>query len=396
MKILVITNLFPNKIEPQRATYNRQQMFMLSKLCELKVVAPISWFPLKRFFEGDIKSSEIPSNEVIEGIETFHPKYFMTPKIGRSLYGIMFFFSILMPVLRIYKTFKFDIIFATWAYPDSFASVLISKLLKKPIITKVHGTDINEYAELWLRRRMIRFTLNNSCCVISVSQDLRDKMIEIGVKPEKVKVIYNGIDSDIFKPLDKMDIRRELGIDINKKVILFVGNLKPVKGLIYLIEAFAGIVDCSQNIVLILIGAGELKKELEDEIKKHGIENCVQILGTKSHKEIPKWMNACDLLCLPSLNEGVPNVILEALACGIPVVASNVGGIPEIQTSKEYGILVSPKNSEELQKAILDCLNKSWDREAISKYSARFSWENNAEMIYHEMVNVLIESKSNA
>jgi len=388
MRVLVITNLFPNKLEPERATYNRQQMSMLSKLCELKVTAPIAWFPFKSFIEKDHTYSQIPKKEIIEGIETFHPKYIMTPKIGRSLYGVMFFLSILVPVLKIYKTFKFDIIFATWAYPDSFAAVLISKLFRKPIITKVHGTDINEYAEFWLRRRLIRFTLNNSCCVISVSQALRNRMIEIGVKPEKIKVIYNGIDADIFKLLDKTDARKELGIDISKKVILFVGNLKPVKGLTYLIKGFAGIANSSQNVVLILIGEGELRKELEDEIKKHGIENCVQILGTRSHKEIPKWMNACDLLCLPSLNEGVPNVILEALACGIPVVTSNVGGIPEIIISTNYGIMVNPKDADRLQKALIECLERKWDREAIHSYSARFSWCYNAEMIYHEMKNV--------
>ena len=145
MRVLVITNLFPNKFEPERATYNRQQISMLSKLCHLKVVAPVSWFPLKRFFEKNTVSSQIPKKETIDGIETFHPRYFTIPKVGRSLYGFLFFLSVLIPVLRIYNTFKFDIIFATWAYPDSFAAVLLSKLLNKPIITKVHGTDINEY-----------------------------------------------------------------------------------------------------------------------------------------------------------------------------------------------------------------------------------------------------------
>jgi glycosyltransferase involved in cell wall biosynthesis len=391
MQILVITNLFPNKIEPERATYNRQQISILSKLCSLKVVAPISWFPFKGLFEKGLASSQIPKKEIINGVETFHPRYLMIPKIGRSFYGIFFFLSILLPVLHIYNTFKFDIIFSTWAYPDSFAAVLLSKLLRKPIITKVHGTDINEYIQYWLRRKMISFTLNNSGKVISVSKALRNKMIEIGVEPGKIKVIYNGVDSGIFKPLDKIKTRKALGIDINKKLILFVGNLKPVKGLKYLIKAFAGTAtDISKNINLIIIGQGELKKELEDETKKYGIQNCVYFLGGKMHYEISKWMNACDLLCLPSLNEGVPNVILEALACGMPVVASNVGGIPEVITSKDYGMLVKPKDYKELQKILQECLEKSWNREVINRYSFRFSWYHNAEMLFQEMRNICI------
>ena len=393
MRVLVITNLFPNKFEPERATYNRQQISMLSKLCHLKVVAPVSWFPLKRFFEKNTVSSQIPKKETIDGIETFHPRYFTIPKVGRSLYGFLFFLSVLIPVLRIYNTFKFDIIFATWAYPDSFAAVLLSKLLNKPIITKVHGTDINEYTRYWLRRKMISFTLDNSGRVISVSKALRDKIAEIGVEPEKIRVVYNGIDNEIFKPLNKASTRRELGIAMDKKVILFVGNLKPVKGLIYLIEAFSGIAKGAlPNAILIIIGEGELRRELENETKKLMIQNRVYMSGSKPHHEIPKWINACDLFCLPSLSEGMPNVILEALACGVPVVASSVGGIPEILTSTDYGFMVEPEKSEELREALLECLSKSWNREAIREYSSRFSWRNSAEMIYQEITAILSEN----
>ncbi len=392
MKILVITNLFPNKLEPERATYNRQQIYMLSRLCDIKVLAPIAWYPFKSLIDKSIRISDIPYKEIIDGIEVLHPRYFMIPKIGRSLYGILFFISILMPVLKVYRSFNFSFIFSTWAYPDSFAGILLSKMLKKPIIVKVHGTDINEYTQYWSRKKIIAFTLNNSDRVISVSKALRDRMIEIGVKPEKIKVLYNGIDGELFKPLNKFTIRNELKIDKNRKVILFVGNLKPVKGLAYLLEAFTDIIKKErQDIEMIIIGEGELRKELEEKIKKYGIQNFVYILGTKPHHEITKWMNACDILCLPSLSEGVPNVILEALACGIPVVASNVGGIPEIINCSDYGILVEPGNSHKLKQALLECLDKIWDRELIHAYSKKFSWLNNANELYNEIETLLPE-----
>lgn len=387
MKILVITNLFPNKLEPERATYNRQQIYMLSKFCEIKVLAPIAWYPFKNIFDRNIKVSHIPDREIIDGIEVFHPKYFMIPKIARSLYGIMFFLSISVPVFRIYKGFRFDVIFATWAYPDSFAGVLISKLLRIPIITKVHGTDINEYANYWLRRMMIQFTLNNSDRVISVSKALKNKMIEIGVKSEKIRVIYNGVDSDIFRPLDKTQVRKELGINSDNNVILFVGNLKSVKGLDYLIDALSQIPTLN-NIRLVIIGEGELKKHLELKIKSYNIQNHIYMLGIKPHSEIAQWMNVSDLLCLPSLSEGVPNVILESLSCGIPVVASNVGGIPEILVSADYGIMVQPGDSKKLCQAIQDCLRKKWNRELIRAYSSKFSWQNNVKELYCEIEDI--------
>ena len=354
-------------------------------------MAPISWFPFKRILDRRSKVSEVPEEDVINGIQTFYPRYLMIPRVGRSLYGLLFFLSIILPALRIHKEFKFDAIFATWAYPDSFAAVLLSKLLKKPILAKVHGTDINEYSQYWLRRKMISFALNNSWRVISVSKALRDRMIEIGVKSRKIRVVYNGVDSELFKPTDRMQVRRELEIDTDKKVILFVGNLKPVKGLTYLIRAFAGVAaDTERNAALFIIGDGELREDLENQVKDQGMQDCVYIPGSKAHHEIPRWMNACDVLCLPSLSEGVPNVILEAFACGVPVVASKVGGIPEILTSHDLGRLLQPEDPEELRKALLECLDKSWERELIRAYSDKFSWRHNAEIIYQEIMDIFM------
>lgn len=382
MKVLVLTNLFPNQMEPGRAVFNKQHITQLSKLCELKVVAPIAWFPLMWPMGKQGVNSQVPARETMEDIEVFHPRYFCIPKIGRSLYGLLFFLSIVNRIRLIQHDFRFDVIFGTWAYPDGFAAALIARLLKKTLIIKVHGTDINEFTKYYLRRKMIVFALRRAQRVISVSDALKMKMIGLGVPEKQIRVISNGIDTKRFKPMDKNKTRRKLNIPIDSKILLFVGNLVHVKGLSYLLDALHSVRKHMPNILLVLVGDGILRAELQEQAKELGIETSVTFQGVRPHDEIPLWMNSCDLFCLPSLNEGCPNVILEALACGKPVVASNVGGIPELVPDNEHGILVPPANSAELAKAIEAALKHRWDSQALS--SSRHSWKEVAQKTMEE------------
>ncbi|RKY41051.1 MAG: hypothetical protein DRP76_00680, partial [Candidatus Omnitrophota bacterium] len=355
-----------------RGIYNKQQFVELAKLCEIKVIAPLPLHYRER----------VPERENIDGIDTYHPRYFMIPKIGRSLYGLFFYLSLIKKVKKIYENFKFDLIFATWAYPDGFGSFLIAKTFNKPIVIKVHGSDINLYTEYFLRRKMIAYALKNCNKVIAVSKALKERIVKIGVSEDKIVVIPNGVDTDLFKPLERDRCRERLGLPQDKKIVLFVGNLVPVKGVDVLVEAFARL---PADMLLVLVGDGPLKNRLQAKVKEFGIENNVIFVGRTRHEAIPYYMNACDIFCLPSLNEGCPNVILEALACGKFVVATKVGSISEIITSGDYGILVSPKNSEALAGAINKVLEKKWNPEGISKKVSNRNWTANAEKIYEEL-----------
>lgn len=369
MKILVITNLFPNTQETVRGAFNRQQIVELSRLCDVKVVAPL---PLHY-------NRQIPEIEVIDGIEVYHPRYFMTPKVGRSLYGFFFFLSLINKVKTIQNTFDFDLIYATWAYPDGFGSYLISKVLKKPIIIKTHGSDINMYARYYLRRKMIAHALANSNAVIAVSNALKDRLVAIGVPHHKVVTVTNGIDNTLFRPLPQNTCRRDLALPENIKIVLFIGNLVPVKGVRFLIEAFSRLSGLKDE-HLVLLGDGDEKAELVKMAERLHLADRIQFVGRQPHDVIPLWMNACDVFCLPSINEGCPNVILEALACGKPVVATDAGGIPEIITSDKQGIIVPAKNTDALARALELALRKPWAKQP----STTISWRQNAQIVFDE------------
>ncbi len=372
MKIIAITNLFPNKNEPTRGLFNKQQFIELAKLCELKVVAPLPWY----------SNLKVPEIEMIDGIETYHPRYFMFPRIGRSLYGFFFYFSLLKYVKAIYKNFAFDTVLATWAYPDAFGSYLIAKNLKKSIVIKVHGTDINEYARFFLRRNLIRFSLKRSNYIVAVSVDLAKKIRNLGVNIDKIHCIRNGIDHNIFKPLNKHECKNNLGLFGKKKIILYVGNLKKEKGLEVLLESFSKLCLLRNDLTLIIIGCGNLQESLKLFSAKKGIGAKVLFVGIQPPHRVAEYLNASEVLCLPSFNEGIPNVILESLSCGVPVVACSVGGIPEIITSKSLGILVPPRDSFALFKALNESLSTSWERNDMLLAMENYTWQQSAKQLF--------------
>jgi glycosyltransferase involved in cell wall biosynthesis len=288
---------------------------------------------------------------------------------------------VLGAVKKIYNEFNFDVIYVPWAYPDGFGSFLLSRLLSRPIVISALGSDINIHTKYILRRRLICFALKKCDGVIAVSFALRDKLIGIGVPQENILVIPNGVNRSIFKPINKDLCRSELGLIKEEKIILFVGNLVVIKGLDYLLEAFVDICCSLQNVKLIIIGDGKLKIYLQKKAKILGIGERVSFCGNKAHDTIPKWLNASDVFCLPSLNEGMPNVVLEALACGKSIVASHVGGVSEIVGNSERCILVPPANAKLLAAALVDRLR--YDKQFSDEMHPTFmSWEENAEKVY--------------
>ena len=371
MKLLIITNLFPNNKEANRGIFNKQQFEELSKLCEIKVVAPIPYF---RF-----SISEVPEEEKIEGIEAYHPRYLVTPKLFRSLYGLFFFFGVFGRVKKIYKSFPFDAILATWVYPDGFASSVIARILKKPLIIKVHGSDVNIFTKYFLRRKMILHAFKRAKKIIAVNNTLKEKIVDLGISPDKIEVISNAVRIDLFKPMDKTWCKKRFFIPSKKKVVLYVGNLEKIKGVDILISAMEHL--SARNIYLIVVGDGSLRDLLKSKAKALGLEANILFVGPWPHSEIGLWLNAADVVCLPSRNEGCPNVVLEALACGVPIVASRVGGIPEIVNDGENGILVPAEDPLALSEGIREALRKEWASEALSSSISGHTWGSNAEKI---------------
>jgi glycosyltransferase involved in cell wall biosynthesis len=378
MKVLVITNLFPNRKQPNQGTFNRQKVSELAKICDLKVVAPLSWFPgLKRRSSSGIKESEL-----IDNVEVFHPRYLSIPGSFRFLYGYLFYWSLKSVVKRIYHDFPFDLIYVLWAYPDGFGTYLIGRLLDKPVFIECLGSDINVFTRSFLRRFLICRALKGCSRVITVSQDLKNKLVRLGVPGKKVTVVINGVDTGLFHPTEKRSSRDKLNLGLEEKIVLFCGNLVEIKGVEYLVEAFSTIAQTEPLAHLYLVGEGYLKEKLVSLAQKSFASEKIHFMGRVEHRQIAMWMNCCDVFCLPSLDEGCPNVVIEALACGKPVVASRVGGIPELIDSEDYGILVEPEDSRQLASALAVSLNKNWNGEIIAAKYRNRSWAQSAKEVF--------------
>lgn len=357
-------------------------MSHISKLegYKIKVVAPIPYHPSFKIGKRWIFSQVLPY-QVVEGIEVYHPRYFMIPKIGMSLHGIMMFLSALKVIGRIQKEFNFDIIDAHYVYPDGFAAILLGIVFGKPTIVSARGTDINLFKQFFVIRRLLQYTLKKANGVIAVSQALRSEMIRLGISQDKISVVPNGVDQNKFYPVSKQAVRRQLGLP-DKRIILSVGNLVPNKGMVLLISALKLLVEKHRrkDFYLIIIGNGVQRRDLEKKISLLGLKDQVRLMGSVAHQDLNLWYNAADLFCLASSREGWPNVILEALACGIPVIATGVGGIPEIIQSKELGILTG-RDENSLAEAILQGMDRSWDSCQITQYAKKYTWDQTAKSV---------------
>jgi len=287
---------------------------------------------------------------------------------------------------------RFDLIHAHFTYPCGYTGVNLGEKFGVPVIITAHGYDVYDLPfrdKEWEEK--IKWTLNKADHIITVSQSNKKILVEkLGVSENKLSIIPNGFNPKLFHSItNKTSVKQKLGLSIDKKIILNVADLYPVKGQRYLIEAMKEIIKYRKDILCIIIGDGVLRKNLKTQVRKLGLENYVQLAGSKPHDEIPLWMNAADLFVLPSLSEGNPTVMFEALGCGKPFVGTKVGGVPEVIASEDYGLLCEPANAEDLAEKILTALEKQWNTEKIRRYAEQFTWENIAKRVI-EIYNDLL------
>jgi glycosyltransferase involved in cell wall biosynthesis len=377
MKILVFTSLYPNNIWPNHGVFVKERMSEVSRLknCAVQVVAPVPYYP-------DIQLgwrtsyAQVVRKEIIDGVCVYHPRYLLIPKVGMAVHGLMMFLSVLWFIRKIRSRFDFDIIDAHYVYPDGFAAVLLGRFFGKPVVVSARGSDINVFPEFPLVRRLLKHTLCSADKIIAVSRALKDAMVELGVSQEKIAVIPNGVDAKKFYPTVKSEARSQLGLAAEQKLVLSVGGLVRVKGFNLLIRAFKLLVDQSPGNEprLFIIGEGRSRKEIEQAIAALNLSSHVQLVGAVPHSQLHLWYSAADLFCLASKREGWPNVLLESLACGTPVVAPAVGGIPEIINSEDLGFLAE-RNEYEIARKIRLALDRTWNSTEIVANAREHAWD---------------------
>lgn len=374
MRILAITNLFPNPLQPRRGQFNRQQFRALGAKAGVRVIAPIAWVDELR--SGRAARLRLPAERRVrlDGLLVEHPRYYYPPKVLRGRYGDCYRWSIRAAFERALQEFQPSIVYSAWAYPDGWAATELAREAGLPSVVKVHGSDILTLLRSAARRRQTIAGLKAADAVVAVSRDLRNRVIDLGVEPRRVHVVYDGINRDLFSPGDRLEARRRLAFDEQAPLILFVGNLLPVKGLDVLVEACNRLAARGVRSTCVLIGQGPLASRLRREIVRRDLKDRVRLLGPRPHEELPDWFRAAHVFVLPSRSEGVPNVLLEAAACRTPFVASRVGGIPEL-TAIGANRLVTPGDAEELAEAIAERLSPP----AEDQPPAYHPWHSHAE-----------------
>lgn len=378
---------------PNSAVFIKNRMAAVNAIpgVEVKVVAPVPWFPA--FVPGNSRwqqLAKIPQSETIGGLEVQHPRYLVTPKVGMSLYGRSMYWGSVKAVERLYEQWPFDLIDAHYIYPDGMAAQMLGERFNVPVVVSARGTDMNVYPQIPAIAPLIKKVLMNTQQQVAVSKSLADTMELHGASNHTLTVVPNGIDPSVMQRVGVVQAREKLQLPQDAKILLSVGNLVELKGHHLLIEAL-GILRKTHklNFKAYIIGRGAARDKLQRQIDSLDLGDFVHLWGEVNNSELNYWYCAADVSFLGSSREGWPNVVSESLACGTPVVATNVNGIPEILTQPDYGLIVQ-RNAEAFVDAIAKAFSTTWDRDSISEYGQQRTWENVAE----EMVSVFEKARN--
>jgi teichuronic acid biosynthesis glycosyltransferase TuaC len=382
MRILTFTSLFPSAKRPLFGIFVFQRVSHVAKCSgnTVQVVAPVPYFPSWVRSKRWGVYGQIPSEESIENLEVHHPRYPLLSGFLMSLHGFLMFLGAFPTVRRLHRQYDFDCIDAHYVYPDGFAAVLLGKVLHIPVVVSARGTDINVFPSFWTIRPMIRWTLRHAMGVIAVADALRKAIMDLGVTSEKIVVIPNGVEVNQFRPVPRREARRKLGLPENSKIAVCVASLTESKNHRLLISALSQIPMSNPETQLYILGEGPLRDELNYLVHQLSLDRRVFLLGARPNQELALWFSAADVSCLVSSREGWPNVVMESIACGTPVVATRAGGIPEIITTPELGILVDP-DSNSIAAGLQSALSKEWNRSLLVQRAQSRTWDHVAKEV---------------
>lgn len=376
IRTLLFSTLYPSAARPIHGVFveTRLRELLQTGQVETKVVAPVPWFPFKgKKFGVYGKYAETPKTEHRNSIEIFHPRYLLPPKVGMNIAPYSLARSAL-PVIRkiIRDGFDFDLIDAHYYYPDGVAAGIIAHALGKPFIVTARGSDLNLIAQYPKPRRLILETAKQAKASIGVSSGLMQVLSSLGAEASKLRIMRNGVDLERFQPIEQAKARDRLGLPNDCRILLSVGNLIELKGHDIAIKALAKL---NNNERLVLVGHGPERSALQELADKHQLSERVLFAGQVPNEELGYWYSAADALLLCSSREGWANVLLESMACGTPVIATNIPGTNEVIRHNAVGRLMSRRDDEALLAAYADLFSKPIDKIAIREYAELFGWD---------------------
>ncbi|MEZ5461198.1 glycosyltransferase [Dokdonella sp.] len=364
MRILVVTSQFPVAGEPTRGRPIHQTVTELGRLAEVRVISPVARYPRWAQPRSYLFRAPDPA-EPVSACDVVYVTYPALPMLSRPFNGWLCARAILAEA----QAFKPDVILSYWLYPDAYGALRVARELGVPLVAGARGSDIR--VRDVVSRRLTAPVVRKADRLLVVSADLgRLAVRDYGADADRVRVIANGCDAATFHRRDRAAARVELGLSENAELVLYVGRLVAEKGLRELVEAMRSLRGEHPRAELVLVGDGPMRAELAELAKDPA--NQLRLAGAQPASEVASWMAACNLLALPSYSEGHPNVLVEALACGRPVVSTPVGGVPEV-VDDSCAMLVPPRDVPALAHALTDVLDRDWDETALSRRFSR-SW----------------------
>lgn len=379
MRLIFLSNVFPNPLAPGKGTFNSSLVSTLALRDTVRVISPVSWTDQLR------RKGTLPrdTTELGTNLTANFPTYYFTPRLFRSWYGDFMNWSIGPTVARAIAEIQPQAFLSYWAHPDGDVAVRHARRIGVPALTMVGGSDVLLLARSGLRRRRILQVLQRSDRILAVSDDIANRLERDGISHEKIRVIRRGVEQRLFFLDSQAEARTRLGLPAARKIVIAVGRLVGVKGFDRLILALKQLADRGEDLLGFILGTGELQGSLQKQIETLGLQEKVFLPGNQTQERLADWYRAADLTLLTSWSEGVPNVLLESIACGTPFVATNVGGVAEI-ADPQWDRLVPAGDVTALAGAIGEQLH----RPRLMNQSRRYqpiSWEASADLIRSEI-----------
>ena len=348
MNLLFLSNVFPGPLHPAKGTFNRSLVGALAEQHTVRVVSPVSWLERLR---ARWKRTADPLSAEIDGIPVTYPTVYYPPKVSRSRYDDWMMWSLRRHLLAETQAFRPDAILSYWVHPDGSCATRLAKEIGVPSVVMTGGSDVLLLGRSGARRRRILATLALADAVIAVSGNLRDRLVADGLPADRIHVVHRGLNHNVFHPQPIGDARSRLNQPSDRRLIVGVGRLVPVKGWELLIDACGVLHRKGRRFACVIVGGGELQGALRRRIENLGLEQVVTLAGARPQSELADWYRAADVVALTSLSEGIPNVLLEAMSCGTRWVATDVGGVREIADPEAHRTVTS-RDPEELASAL--------------------------------------------
>ncbi|EGJ09808.1 glycosyltransferase [Rubrivivax benzoatilyticus] len=379
-RIVVLSSLFPSAVQPGAGLFVRERMFRVGRELPLAVVAPTPWFPLQsllRRFKPGFRPGA-PRHETQQGHEVWFPRFVSVPGALKGWDGLAMALAAWPRLARLKRAGRLDLIDAHFAYPDGYAATLLGRWLGVPVTITLRGTEQRQARDPALAPKL-RAALQRATQVFAVSESLRQVALGLGIAADKVRVVGNGVDLARFNPLPRAEARAALGLAADAPVLVSVGGLCERKGFHRVIERLPALRERFPGLVYLVVGGpspeGDLGPQLRAQVAAAGLGDAVRFLGPLPPDALRGPLSAADVFVLATRNEGWANVFLEAMACGLPVVTTAVGGNAEVVCRAELGRVVPFGDGQALESAIADALARDWDADTIRRYAAANTWD---------------------